>query len=126
MKRMWFIPILLALILAVSLWSMCAIGSAADTASETIRQIVQAAEQGDRQEASQLAEKLEEQWQDACGLLGFFLYREDLDEIVTKVSQIQALAVSGELDDCIVESLECARMMEHLRESESFHAGVFL
>lgn len=123
---MWFIPILLALILAVSLWSMCAIGSAADTASETIRQIVQAAEQGDRQEASQLAEKLEEQWQDACGLLGFFLYREDLDEIVTKVSQIQALAVSGELDDCIVESLECARMMEHLRESESFHAGVFL
>lgn len=123
---MWFIPILLALILAVSLWSMCAIGSAADTAGETIRQIVQAAEQGDRQEASQLAEKLEEQWQDACGLLGFFLYREDLDEIVTKISQIQALAVSGELDDCIVESLECARMMEHLQESESFHAGVFL
>ena len=126
MKRMWFIPILLALILAVSLWSMYAIGSAADTAGETIRQIVQAAEQGDRHEASRLAEKLEEQWQDACGLLGFFLYREDLDEIVTKVSQIQALAVSGELDDCIVESLECARMMEHLRESESFHAGVFL
>ena len=123
---MWFIPILLALILAVSLWSMCAIGSAADTAGETIRQIVQAAEQGDRQEASQLAEQLEEQWQDACGLLGFFLYREDLDEIVTKISQIQALAVSGELDDCIVESLECARMMEHLQESESFHAGVFL
>lgn len=126
MKRMWFIPILLALILAVSLWSMCAIGSAADIAGETIRQIVQAAEQGDRQEASQLAEQLGEQWQDSCELLGFFLYREDLDEIVTKISQIQALAVSGELDDCIVESLECARMMEHLRESESFHAGVFL
>ena len=126
MKRLWFIPILLALILAVSLWSMAAIGSASDTASETIGQIVQSAEQSDRERAVQLAEQLEEEWEDASGLLGIFLYRGDLDEIATKVSEIRALAMSGELDDCIVESRECMRMIEHLRESESFHAGVFL
>ena len=126
MKRLWFIPILLAMILTISLWSMAAIGSAADTTSEIIDQIVQAAEHNDREQAAKLTQQLEEEWQDACKLLGFFLYRGELDEIATKISQLRALAISGELDDCIVESRECVRLVEHLKERESFHAGVFL
>ena len=125
MKRLWFIPILLALIIAVSLWSMFAISGAADRMEETTEQIVQAAQQGDRNQAADLAQQLVQQWQEANATLSLFLYRGDLDEIATKASEIHALAQSGELDDCAVESRECARMVEHLRESESFHLGVF-
>lgn len=126
MKRLWFIPILLVLIIAVSLWSMFAIGGAADSIGKTVEQIVQAAQQGDRERTTELAQQLEEQWQKQNGVLSLFLYRGDLDEIATKAAEIHALARSGEMDDCIVESQECARMVEHLRESESFHFGVFL
>lgn len=125
MKRLWFIPILLALIVAVSLWSMFAIGRAADHMEETLEQIVHAAQQEDRNRACDLAQQLEQQWQDCSVTLSLFLYRGSLDEIATKASEIHALAQSGELDDCVVESQECARMVEHLRESESFHMGVF-
>lgn len=126
MKRLIFIPILLTLILGVCMWSAWSIGRASETVGGTLSELLDAAEQNDRAKVGELADRLENEWLDASSVLTFFLYHGDLDEITTKASEIKALAANGSLEECMVECRECARMIQNLKDGESFHAGIFL
>lgn len=118
MKYLYIGVSLLAVTLAASILTLCALNTRADETAAQLEAAIVAFDQDDWQTATACVEKAESLWNHHKGFLGTLLDHEESDTIQWGLANIRSFAVTGSGEEFRAGCTETAAMIRHVAQME--------